>query len=183
MHLLYHIKVCLGTHLFVKVPQPGDSEVTFSVLESSFHLLLPVWPFKGRSNPVKCLAQGHNKQTCQPISTLTLYMLIAKRPARKLRIPTYKVFWFDLARLAGPSQWHCARSTSCCIIHRCWSIGKSFTTLCKIWPAQNINFRSLAHEDSINCSDIEVAFGLWLNKLLSLCYPTQLFANSTGIYW
>jgi len=32
----------LGTHLFVKVPQPGDSEVTFSVFESSCHLLLPV---------------------------------------------------------------------------------------------------------------------------------------------
>jgi len=32
----------LGTHLFVKVPRPGDSEVTFSVFESSYHLLLPV---------------------------------------------------------------------------------------------------------------------------------------------
>jgi len=27
--------VGLGTHLFVKVPRPGDSEVTFSVFESS----------------------------------------------------------------------------------------------------------------------------------------------------
>jgi len=32
----------LGTHLFVKVPRPGDSEVTFSVFESNCHLLLPV---------------------------------------------------------------------------------------------------------------------------------------------
>jgi len=32
----------LGTHLFVKVPRPGDSEVTFSLFESSCHLLLPV---------------------------------------------------------------------------------------------------------------------------------------------
>jgi len=32
----------LGTHLFVTVPQPGDSEVTFSVFESSYHLLIPV---------------------------------------------------------------------------------------------------------------------------------------------
>jgi len=30
----------LGTRLFVKVPQPGDSEATFSVFESSCHLLL-----------------------------------------------------------------------------------------------------------------------------------------------
>jgi len=32
----------LGIHLFIKVPRPGDSEVAFSVFESSFHLLLPV---------------------------------------------------------------------------------------------------------------------------------------------
>jgi len=32
----------LGTYLFVKVPQPGDSEVTFSVFQSGCHLLLPV---------------------------------------------------------------------------------------------------------------------------------------------
>jgi len=34
------------------------------------------------NNPVKCLAPGHNKRTCQPISTLTL--LNAKRQAGKL---------------------------------------------------------------------------------------------------
>jgi len=32
----------LGTHLFIKVPRLRDSEVTFSVLESSCHLILPV---------------------------------------------------------------------------------------------------------------------------------------------
>jgi len=32
----------LGTHLFAKVPWPGDSKVSFSVFESSCHLLLPV---------------------------------------------------------------------------------------------------------------------------------------------
>jgi len=32
----------LGTHLFVKVPRPGDSEVTSSAFESSCHMLLPV---------------------------------------------------------------------------------------------------------------------------------------------
>jgi len=32
----------LGTHLFVKVPRPGDSKMTFLVFESSCHLLLPV---------------------------------------------------------------------------------------------------------------------------------------------
>jgi len=28
--------------LFVKVPRPGDSEVTFAIFTSSCHLLLPV---------------------------------------------------------------------------------------------------------------------------------------------
>jgi len=32
----------VGTHLFVKVPRPGDSVGTFSVFESNCHLLLPV---------------------------------------------------------------------------------------------------------------------------------------------
>jgi len=36
------LKHVLGTHSFVKVPQPGDSKGTFSVFESSCHLLLPV---------------------------------------------------------------------------------------------------------------------------------------------
>jgi len=38
---LSRIGLDLSTHLFVKVPRPGDSEVTFSVFESSFYLLLP----------------------------------------------------------------------------------------------------------------------------------------------
>jgi len=33
--------VGLGTHLFINVPRPGDSE-TFSYFESSCHLLLPI---------------------------------------------------------------------------------------------------------------------------------------------
>jgi len=37
---------------------------------------------QGRGNPIKCLAQGHNKQTYWPISTLTL--LNTKRQAGKL---------------------------------------------------------------------------------------------------
>jgi len=32
----------LGTHLFVKVPRPGDSEGTFAIFMSSCPLLLPV---------------------------------------------------------------------------------------------------------------------------------------------
>jgi len=37
-----NIRFRLGTHLFVKVPRPGDSEGTPAVFESSCHLLLPV---------------------------------------------------------------------------------------------------------------------------------------------
>jgi len=76
----------LGTHLFVKVPRPEDSEGSFSVFESSCHLLLVTIPVyntqRNRDNPVKCFAQGHNKRICRPISTLTL--LNAERQARKL---------------------------------------------------------------------------------------------------
>jgi len=36
------VKVPRPTPLFVKVPRPGDSEETFSVFESSCHLLQPV---------------------------------------------------------------------------------------------------------------------------------------------
>jgi len=36
------LKKGIGTHLFVKVPQPGDSEGTFSAFESSCHLSLHV---------------------------------------------------------------------------------------------------------------------------------------------
>jgi len=47
----------IGTHLFVKVPRPGNSKVTFSAFESSCHLLLPVpiYPLIGRGNSIKCL--------------------------------------------------------------------------------------------------------------------------------
>jgi len=38
----FNYKLGLGTHLFIKVPRPGDSEGAFSVFESSYHLLLPV---------------------------------------------------------------------------------------------------------------------------------------------
>jgi len=42
MLLLQRYVVGLGNHLFVRVRRPGDSEGTFSVFESSCHLLLPV---------------------------------------------------------------------------------------------------------------------------------------------
>jgi len=68
--------------------------VTFSVFESSCHLLLPATTH--RDNLVKCLAQGHNKRSCWPIFTLPLFN--AERQAGKLLIPNYKVFWSDSAR-------------------------------------------------------------------------------------
>jgi len=42
LNVLYRFRFKYGTHLFVKVPRPGDSDVTFSVFELSCHLLLPV---------------------------------------------------------------------------------------------------------------------------------------------
>jgi len=40
--LLQQVLSGLGTHVFVKVPRPGNSEGTFSIFESSCHLLLPL---------------------------------------------------------------------------------------------------------------------------------------------
>jgi len=48
----------LGTHLFIKVPRPGDSEVTFSVFESSCHLLLPVYHSKLEAISLSALPKG-----------------------------------------------------------------------------------------------------------------------------
>jgi len=92
---------CLGTCLFIKVPQPGNSEVgTFSVFESNRHLFLSDYLLIGRGNPVKCLAQRHNKWTCRLVFILSLY---AERQAGKLWISTFKVFWFVSAREFRPS--------------------------------------------------------------------------------
>jgi len=35
--------------------------LAFLIFKLSCHLLLPAKPLKDRGNPVKCLAQGHNK--------------------------------------------------------------------------------------------------------------------------
>jgi len=35
-HAFINNEIALGTHLFVKVPRPEDSKVTFSIFESSY---------------------------------------------------------------------------------------------------------------------------------------------------
>jgi len=42
INLCQNLCLALDTHLFVKIPQPVESEVTFSVFKLSCHLLLPV---------------------------------------------------------------------------------------------------------------------------------------------
>jgi len=91
---LEYLKHILGTRLFVKLPRPGDSEGTFSIFQSSCHVLLSVYSFIGRGNPIKCLAQGHNKQTCMPIFILGSLFYV-ERQAGKLWIPNLKIFWFN----------------------------------------------------------------------------------------
>jgi len=71
---------------FADLLDSGDSEVTFTVFESSCHLLLPVQPPKGNL-VVKCLAQGHSKRTCRRI--FPLYPFSAERQVEKLWIPTF----------------------------------------------------------------------------------------------
>jgi len=86
---LEKVSLGLGTHLFVKVPRPGDSEGTFSVFESSCHLVLLITnlTLKGRGNPVECLAQRHNMRACRPNSIFTVHtfhFFYADRQAGKL---------------------------------------------------------------------------------------------------
>jgi len=63
---------CEDTNFFVKVPRPGDSEVTISVFESSCHQVL-------RRTP------------CRPISTLTL--LSTEHQTGKLSIPNFSILF------------------------------------------------------------------------------------------
>jgi len=76
------LEVCSFARLFAKLPQPGDSKVTFAVFESNCQLLPPNQPLKGRDNLVKCLAQGHNQQLADLSSNYPFFN--AERPARKL---------------------------------------------------------------------------------------------------
>jgi len=78
----------LGTHLFVKVPRPQQSDLF--CLRVKLPPVTTSLTTQARGNPIKCLAQGHNKQTCLLISTQTL--LNAERQTGKLWIPTFKVF-------------------------------------------------------------------------------------------
>jgi len=65
-------------------------------LRVKLYLLLPVLTtqrYKMQSG--KYLAQVHNKRTCRPIFTLTLFY--AERQAEKLSISTFRIFWSDSA--------------------------------------------------------------------------------------
>jgi len=50
--------------LFVKLPRPRDSKVTFSFFEPSCHLLLYLSNHSKVWEPVNCIAYGHNQRTC-----------------------------------------------------------------------------------------------------------------------
>jgi len=45
LQLVYIKFLLIYLFLFVQVPRPEDSEVTYLVFKWSCHLLLPVWPF------------------------------------------------------------------------------------------------------------------------------------------
>jgi len=77
-HLLAHLPV------FVNIPRPGDSEVIFSVFESSCHLLLPVVQSnhpKVEEIPFSVLP----KDTTSKLAGLSShYLFYSERQARKL---------------------------------------------------------------------------------------------------
>jgi len=64
--------------LFVKAPRPGDSEVTYSVFESSCHLLLPVYQL-----PLSVLLKDQQANLLTCLHTIPS-MLITVRQAGKI---------------------------------------------------------------------------------------------------
>jgi len=78
-----------GTHLFVKVPRPGDSGRTFLVFESSCHLLL--YQSKVQLIPLRALPKEITCELAGLSSHYPFFMLNIKQG--KLWISTFKVFW------------------------------------------------------------------------------------------
>jgi len=73
------------TYLFVKVPQPGDSEGTFEILESRCHLLLG---YQSNHSKVEAIPlSALPKDTTMPIFTLSLFNVESQ--AGKLQILTF----------------------------------------------------------------------------------------------
>jgi len=84
-----HFGLGLGTHLFVKVPRPGNSEKIFSVFESSCHMHL-LLAYQSNHSKVEAIPlSALPKRTCRPpFSTLSL--LNAERQVGKL--PTAVIY-------------------------------------------------------------------------------------------
>jgi len=66
-------------HLFVKVSRPGDSEETFSAFETSCHCTT-IHYSNSEVNPVKCLAQKHNKRLPACSRTIPLMLSTVELP-------------------------------------------------------------------------------------------------------
>jgi len=97
---LLDIGIVIGTHLFVKVPRPEDSEVTFLVFESSCDLYY-------QSN--------HSKIEAIPLSTLPkdttseLASLSPHKPAKQESCE-YQLLKSDSARESNPGLWTTRRT-------------------------------------------------------------------------
>jgi len=90
----------LGTHLFVKVPRPGDSEVTFSGLPSQ---AATCYYQSNHSKVEAILLSVLSKDTSGELAGLSPhYFLNGERQAGKLGIQTFKVFWSNSARESNP---------------------------------------------------------------------------------
>jgi len=83
----------LGTHLFAKVPQPGDSEATFSVSSEAVTCCYQSNSSKVEAIPLSDLP----KDTISELAGLPSHypFLYSERQAEKLYIPTFKVIWLD----------------------------------------------------------------------------------------
>jgi len=69
----------IGTHLFVKVPRPGDSKGAFLVFESNYHLLLLVFPLMVEAIPLSALPKDTTSELTGLSSHYPSFMLNVKQ--------------------------------------------------------------------------------------------------------
>jgi len=76
-----HSHLGLGTHLFIKVPQPEDSKGTFVIFKTSCNLLSTIRTTqKGRGNPVSALPKDTTIElaSLKILQTVLFFMLNVK---------------------------------------------------------------------------------------------------------
>jgi len=79
----FHLERYMQFYLLARLPQPGDSEMTFHGLRVKLSFVI-CWTSQRYRHPVKCLAQGHNKRTCLLIANDPTFTTTVRRSCGKI---------------------------------------------------------------------------------------------------